>query len=346
MTMPCHNRGVGDTGVVRHPTMRDVADHVGVSRQLVSLVLRDVPGPSSAAREKILAAAAELGYRANASARLLRQKRTRLIGAVYTMRNPFESQLVEQLFMRAAGREFGIVLGPVTPGRSLEQVVDELIEQRVEALVGFVPADWNAYVERIGGTVPTVWLGGPAPEPHDNVHIDDLEGMRLAVGHLAGLGHRAISHVRGELIAGTARADAYRLAMREAGLADAIDIVGDGWGEEDGATAARGLLERRTLPTAVICSGDQVAAGLKAVLVSAGVRIPEDVSIVGWDDSYIAALSYHRFTSVRQDLDATAKASLDAILRRMSDPSRPRELILTPARLIERTSTGPVRSAS
>jgi len=325
--------------------MRDVADHVGVSRQLVSLVLRDVPGPSPAARERILAAAAELGYRANASARLLRQKRTRLIGAVYTMRNPFESQLVEQLFTRAAGREFGIVLGPITEGRSIEQVVDELIEQRVEAVVGFVPTEWNAYVERIGGTVPTVWLGGPAPEPHDNVHIDDVEGMRLAVEHLAGLGHRTISHVGGKESAGLARADAYRLGMRRVGLGATIDVVGKGWGEEDGAAAAREFLARPTLPTAVICCGDQVAAGLKAVLVAEGVRIPQDLSVVGWDDSYIAALSYHQFTSVRQDLDATAEASLDAVLRRMADPNRPRELILTPARLIERTSTGPVRKA-
>jgi DNA-binding LacI/PurR family transcriptional regulator len=325
--------------------MRDVADHVGVSRQLVSLVLRDVPGPSPAARERILAAAAELGYRANASARLLRQKRTRLIGAIYMMRNPFESQLVEQLFARAAGREFGIVLGPITEGRSIEQVVDELIEQRVEGLVGFVPPEWNAYAERIGGTVPTVWLGGPAPEPHDNVHIDDEAGMKLAVDHLVGLGHRAIAHVRGEKSAGFARADGYRLAMSRAGLADMIDVVGDGWGEEDGAGAAREFLARSELPTAVICSGDQVAAGLRAVLVAEGVRIPHDISVTGWDDSYIAALSYHQFTSIRQDLDATAEASIDAVLRRLADPERPRELILTPARLIERTSTGPVRSA-
>ncbi|GAA1973942.1 LacI family DNA-binding transcriptional regulator [Microbacterium pumilum] len=326
--------------------MQDVADHVGVSRQLVSLVLRDVPGPSPAARERILAAAAQLGYRANASARLLRQKRTRLIGAVYAMRNPFESQLVEQLFARAAGRDFGVVLGPVTAGRTVEQVIDELMEQRVEAVVGFGPPEWNAYVERIGATVPTVWLGGPAPEPHDNVHIDDDEGMRVAVAHLRSLGHEHIAHVRGEGSAGEARAEGYRLAMRLSGLADGIDVVGAGWGEEDGAAAARGFLARPALPTAVICGGDQSAAGLVAVFTAEGVAIPGDVSVVGWDDSYVARLSYHRFTSVRQDLDATADAALDAVLHRMADPSSPRVLILTPARLIERSSTGPVRSAA
>jgi len=327
--------------------MRDVADHVGVSRQLVSLVLRDVSGPSSAARERILAAAAELGYRANASARLLRQKRTRLIGAIYTMRNPFESQLVEQLFTRAAGRDFGVVLGPLTADRTIESVIDELVEQRVEALVGFVPDAWSPYLEQIGETVPIVWLGGPAPEPLDNVHIDDAEGMRLAIDHLVSLGHRTITHVRGANdSAGRARTKGYRLGMRRAGLSAGVDVVGEGWGEEDGAGAARELLERRALPTAVICGSDQAAAGLKAVMTAAGVAIPGDMSVIGWDDSYVAALSYHQFTSIRQDLDATADASLDAVLHRMSDPERPREVILTPARLIERASTGPARDGS
>ncbi|RXZ71823.1 LacI family DNA-binding transcriptional regulator [Agromyces albus] len=324
--------------------MRDVAEHVGVSRQLVSLVMRDVPGPSAETRERILAAAAELGYRANASARLLRQKRTRLIGALYSMRNPFESQVVEQLFARAAGREFGVVLGPMTSERTPGKVLDELVEQRVEALVGFVPDDWTASFESIGKIIPTVWLGGPVPAPHDNVHIDNVTGMRLAIEHLVGFGHRRIAHVRGtEEPAGQERARGYRLGMDLVGLHDEIDVLGAGWGEEDGANAARELLDRSVLPTAVICCSDQAAAGLLAVFTRAGVRVPEDVSIVGWDDSYVAALSYHRFTSVRQDVDATAEASLDAVLQRLADRDRPRALILTPATLVVRDSTGPAR---
>ncbi len=87
--------------------MQDIADHVGVSRQLVSLVMRDVPGPSAESRERILAAASELGYRPHASARLLRQNRTRLIGAVFTMRNPFQVRFVERLFVGPRNRASG-----------------------------------------------------------------------------------------------------------------------------------------------------------------------------------------------------------------------------------------------
>ncbi|MBB5781940.1 LacI family DNA-binding transcriptional regulator [Nonomuraea jabiensis] len=102
-------------GMGRLPTMKEIADHLGVSRQLVSLVLRGVPGPSEESRQRILAAADELGYRPNASARLLRQNRTRLIGALFWMRNPFQVLVIERLFVRAAERGFGLVLGRRRP---------------------------------------------------------------------------------------------------------------------------------------------------------------------------------------------------------------------------------------
>jgi DNA-binding LacI/PurR family transcriptional regulator len=129
--------------------------------------------------------------------------------------------------------------------------------------------------------------------------------------------------------------------MKHAGLADAIDISGSGWGEEDGAAAARELLARPSLPTAVICCSDQSAAGFAAVMGTAGVKIPSELSVVGWDDGYLAALPYHQFASVRQDLDATAEASLDRLLRRMSVPGNPRRVVLTPSALIKRASSGP-----
>src|SRR5689334_14228197 len=123
--------GRGRVGSGRMATMADIANHVGVSRQLVSLVLRGVPGPSAASRERILSAAGELGYRPNASARLLRQNRTHLIGVAFTMRNPFQVKFVERLFVRAAAAGFGVVPGPMTAERPTEAVVAALMEERV-----------------------------------------------------------------------------------------------------------------------------------------------------------------------------------------------------------------------
>ncbi|WP_432563063.1 LacI family DNA-binding transcriptional regulator [Kineococcus sp. SYSU DK003] len=334
----------------RLPTMSDVAAHVGVSRQLVSLVLRGAPGPSRQARERVLAAAAELGYRANASARLLRQKRTFLLGALFSMRNPYESRLVERLFSAAAARGFGVVLGPVTDEADRLRVIEGLLEQRVEGLVGFVPRSTTPELERLTAQVPLVWLGGPAPG--DNVHIDDVAGMRAAIGHLRGLGHRRIAHLRGDgSPAGEERCRAYRQAMDEAGLSSQTTVLGGGWDEESGADVARDLLRRRPsdAPTAVVCASDQAAAGLVQVLRTGdgalpGVDVPGRVSVVGWDDSYLAALSFLDLTSVRQEIAATADAALDLVSRRLEDPATPVETVLTAPTLVERGSTGPARA--
>jgi DNA-binding LacI/PurR family transcriptional regulator len=202
-------------GSSRLPTMQDIADHLGVSRQLVSLVLRDVPGPSAESKERILAAASELGYRLNASARLLRQNRTRLIGAVFGIRHPFQVRFVERLFVRAAEKGFGLALGPMTVERSTDVVVAELMEERVEALVAFNPDPASSALAEACDLVPVVWLGEWVREPEiDNVHVDEVEGLRLAIEHLVELGHRDIVYVGGlGGIVGRDRADAYRGAV-------------------------------------------------------------------------------------------------------------------------------------
>lgn len=325
----------------RLPTMRDVADHVGVSRQLVSLVMRGAPGPSSAARERILAAAAELGYHANASARLLRQNRTHLVGALFSLRNPFEAMAVERLFVRAPERGYGVVLGPVTHEFGLAETVGKMLEQRIEALVGFVPQPESAAVARIVAMMPVVVLGQrAADERFDNVHIDEAEAMRLAVQHLVELGHTDIVYVTGgESVVGRDRENAFRAAVAMAGVP--ARVVGGGWGEEDGATAARALLAGDAMPTAVICCGDTVAAGVVAVFAHAGVRVPQDVSVVGFDDSYLAGLSYNALTSIRQDVEVTVEETVRAMIDRIEDPDVTPRTVLTPPTLIVRDSTGP-----
>ncbi|MFB8267548.1 LacI family DNA-binding transcriptional regulator [Streptomyces sp. NPDC055955] len=328
--------------------MRDIADHVGVSRQLVSLVLRGVPGPSAESRDRILAAASELGYRPNASARLLRQNRTRLIGVVFEMRHPFQVRFVERLFVRAAEKGFGLALGPRTVERPTDVVVAELMEERVEALVAFNPDPASAALAEARDLVPVVWLGEWVRRPGvDNVHVDEVEGLRLAIEHLVGLGHRDIVYVGGlGGNVGRDRADAYRAAMTTFGLSDGIEVLPGGFSEEDGAAAAREIAARVQRPTAVVCCGDQCAAGVLAVFARSGVQVPEDVSVVGFDDSYLSSLSYHRLTSVRQDVEATVEATLDSVLDRIEGDDGPRRVVPTVTTLVVRESTGPARTGS
>ncbi|MGV9385437.1 LacI family DNA-binding transcriptional regulator [Nonomuraea sp. NPDC003707] len=333
-------------GAGRLPTMKDVADHLGVSRQLVSLVMRGVPGPSEESRERILAAADELGYRPNASARLLRQNRTRLIGALFWMRNPFQVRVIERLFVRAAERGFGLVLGPTTSDRPTDVVVAELMEERVEALVAFNPDPASRALADARELVPVVWLGEWVDELDvDNVHVDEIEGLRLAVEHLVELGHRDIVYVGGRGGAvGRLRAEAYRSAMAAVGLAERAEVLESDFSEEGGASAARHVLVRRHRPTAVVCCGDQCAAGVLAVLARANVNVPGEISVVGFDDSYVASLSYHQLTSVHQDVEATVEATLLSVLDRLEGHDGPRRVSATPTRLVVRESTGRART--
>ncbi|MCS3443263.1 LacI family DNA-binding transcriptional regulator [Microbacterium phyllosphaerae] len=333
--------------VVAHPTMADVAERAGVSRPLVSMVMRDKPGPSQESRERILAAARELGYRPNASARLLRRNRTKLIGAIFWMGSPFQVRVVERLFSAAAERGYGIALGPTTPDRSTDAVIDQLIEERVEALFAFNIDPDSPEFRDAASRIPTVLLGEWNDDAHsDNVHIDDDEALRLVVEHLVSLGHRDIAYVGGEGgIVGRDRAVSYLRAMKEFGLEERSEVIRGSFFEEDGAAAAREIVGRTQRPTALVCAGDLSAVGALAVFAQAGLSVPDDISVVGFDDSYVASLSYNRLTTVHQDVDATADATLGALLGRLDDVDRPPARIATPAALVIRATTGPAPSA-
>ena len=328
-------------GQTRHPTMQDVARHVGVSRQLVSLVMRGVPGPSEESRERIIAAAEALGYKPNVAARLLRQSRTRLIGVVFAMRNPFQVRVVERLYELAAEAGFGLALGPLTMDRSAESVVSELQGERVEAIIAFNPGLNSDSLLEAGDALPIAWLGEWVHDTRvDNVHVDEIAGLDQAVQYLQELGHTRITYVGGEGgRVGADRADAYAAAMRARGLGKHVEIIVSDFSEEGGAEAARKIGVSDARPTAVICCGDQCAAGVLAVFAREGIRVPEDVSVVGFDDSYLASLSYNALTSVRQDADATAEAAFAAVVGRLEGTEPPGKVVATPTELIVRSTT-------
>ncbi len=327
----------------RMPTMSDVAARAGVSRQLVSMVVRGLPGPSAATRRLVLAAAAELDFRPNASARLLRQKRTRLIGMLIHTTNRFELRVVDRMFERAADVGFGVVLGPVSERRPTDVVLSQLLEQRVEALACFNPDPASSALQRALDLMPVVWMGERSDDHRaDVVRTDDDTGLQLIIEHLAGLGHRRIVYAGGlGGRAGPDRADAYRRAMTAAGLVDQIDVVEVGFDEADGASAAAVLLDRDRLPTAVVCCSDHCASGLHAALVLAGKNVPADVSVTGYDDSDVASLSFNQLTTVRQDIDLTVDATIEAILTRLADPTATPRAEPTTASLVLRRSTAP-----
>ncbi|UQN28773.1 LacI family DNA-binding transcriptional regulator [Brachybacterium kimchii] len=337
--------------------MKDIADHLGVSRQLVSLVLRGAEGPSAESRERILTAARDLGYRPNASARLLRQGATRTIGVAFSLHNSFQADVVERMFARAAEHGYTVVTEPRGPGRDTETVTRELIEQRVEALAVFNPEPGTEVLDSARSAVPVVLLGQWSEDTTlDTVHVDERAGLRRVVDHLLALGHRQITYLGGAAggTVGADRAEAYGEAMAAVGLEARADVVDAGFDEEAGASAARSVLGRDEWPTAIVCGSDHAAAGALAVLARAGVRVPEEMSVVGFDDNRLAELSYHQLTTVHQDVEETVDATLSIMLDRLHGGHPPEEATpgraaregrrqVTSARLVVRQSTASPR---
>ena len=332
---------------VRAVTMVDVAARAGVSRALVSIVFRGVPGASEQTRARVMRAAEDLGYRPDRRARLLGSSRSRTIGVVFGLHREFHTELVERLYQVVDATGFDLALGATAPTRDERTAVQSLLEFRCEALVLIGPAMQRRHLEALARQVPGVVLARELPTPSfDVVRTDDEHGARLAVEHLVGLGHRAIVHVDGQRAPGAAqRRRGYRDAMAAAGLARHARIVPGGLTDEDGERAADELFARRSRPTAVAAFNDHCAAGLLASVRQRGIDVPGELSVVGYDDSHIAGLSTIGLTTVAQDARALAEAALVLAVRRADDPTAPPEQIVVPPHLVVRsTSAAPRRS--
>lgn len=323
--------------------MKDVADQVGVSRQLVSLVLRDLPGASAETRRRVREVAEALGYYPDASARVLRGHRSFQLGVLFTMHEPFEVDLVEALLAEAAARGYSLVLGPLTAGRTLRDVIAELLGQRIEGLVVLAADDGGSEISGLPERIPVVQLGGPrSASPVDDVRVDDAVGIGLLIDHLVGLGHEHITHVTGGSGPNAAsRLDEYRAAMITRGLSP--DVLEAAYTEEAGARAAEALLDRPALPTAILAANDRCASGVLATLVRRGVAVPDDVSVVGFDDSSVARLPFVQLTTVRHDPSRLAAQALEAVSTRIDHPEAPIVTHRDIPELVVRRSTGPAR---
>ena len=327
----------------RRPTMADIARHVGVSRPLVSIVMRGAEGASEATRQRVLQAAAELGYRPDSLARGLRSNRTRHLGVLFALRRPFEVELVEQMFPVVERLGYHLLLGATTRARGQEAVIDELLRYRCEGLIVVGPELDGHRLDPIAEEVPVVEIGrGVTRGPIDVVRNDDALGTRQAVDHLVGLGHRAIAFIDGGANPGAEdRQAGYRAAMAGHGLTAEIRVVPGGYTEDEGAGAAQLLLADR-LPTAVIASNDLSAIGLLDCMLRAGVRVPEDLSVVGYDDSRFARLPGIDLTSVRQDVPQMAELAVQGLIERLELPPRqPKEVALPPQLVIRGTTSPP-----
>ena len=312
------------------PTMEDVAARAGVSRALVSIVYRDVPGASDETRARVFAAGDDLGYRPDHRARLLGRQRTRLIGVAFDVRYPFHGDLVEALYPAAETLGYDLTLSAVTGSRGEAVAVQSLLDYRCESLVLLGPTSPPAALAALAEAQPTVVVARKVRAA--GVHVvrtDDAAGSRLAVEHLLSLGHTRIAHVDGARAPGAAeRRTAYTQTMRRAHLEP---LVSPG-----GLTEAAGAAAARELPpevTAVAAFNDACGIGLLHAR-----RSPE-LSIIGYDDSTPSRLDHIQLTTIAQNADRLASAALGLAICEDRDP--PQEIITDPDLLV-RATTRPI----
>lgn len=324
----------------RHrPTLMDVAQAAGVSRALVSIVMRGAPGAAESTRRKVFEAAQELGYRPDSRARLLRSSRTKLIGLSFSSSQPFHAEIVDAAYAQANSRGYEIALSAVANGRTETRAIESLLDLGSEALIMISPTLGHDDLDLYARQVPVVsLLRDDVGELVDSVSSDDDAGIRLGVEHLADLGHSKIVHVDGgTAVSSEKRKKAFRIEMQRRKL-EAIVVPG-GPGEEDGLRAARSL--RNNPATAVVAFNDRSALGLIEGLRTNGLHVPSDVSVLGYDDSQLARLSYVQLSSVSQDAPLLAAAAVDRAVDRIEGTVPPAHVVRTPHLVIRKTSAPP-----
>ncbi|MGW2051515.1 LacI family DNA-binding transcriptional regulator [Streptomyces sp. NPDC001858] len=337
----------GGNGAIQRPRLEDVAARVGLSTASVSLVLRGVSGPSERTRQRVLKAAAELGYRPDRTASALASRRSRLLGVMIDVHSAFQAELVEHLHTAAEEVGYDLVLSTQTRTRDENTAVETLLAFRCEALILLGPVSPASVLADLDRRAPVISVGRRiAGPPLDVVRSADEGGLGQIVDHLVGLGHRAIAYVDGGRgVIATDRRRGYRGAMRRHGLDAQVRILRGDLTEEAGERAALHLLQDGELPTAVVTFNDRSAIGLLTSLRRAGIEVPGAVSVVGYDDDTLSRLACFDLTTVSQNAQEQAQQAVTAAVERLDQGrTTPREIVLAPSLVVRGTAAQPRRS--
>jgi len=330
----------------RAPNIRDVAALAGVSHQTVSRVLNDSASLRSATRERVEAAIRELGYRPNPAARALVTSRSRTIGVLSVESashyGPTTAITSIEVAAREAGYRLSITNLTATSPADIAGAIDYLLSQSVEALVVIAPqVGVFEIIADLSVTVPLVTLESSGRDPRHSVSVDQIAGARLATRHLIELGHTGIVHLAGpqDWIEAGARLRGFQEEMERAGLPARAPLLGD-WSAESGYLVGQELVRDLDGVTAVFAGNDQMALGLVHACREAGLAVPGDVSVVGFDDVPESAHYVPPLTTVRQNFAELGRRAVAVLLAELGggDASAHEPV---PAELVVRASTAP-----
>ncbi|TDD72675.1 LacI family transcriptional regulator [Jiangella aurantiaca] len=334
---------------MKRRTINDIAERAGVSKSAVSFALNGKPGVSPATRERILATAEALGWRPSSAARALSGARANVVGLVLARNpsllaaEPYFVRLIAGMETELRTEQTGLLLKMVgeEPQRELEIYRRWWSQRQVDGVVllDLRVNDHRAdLVAELG--LPAVLLGRLRGSNLPSVWVDTRPAMDAAVGHLADLGHRRVARVRGmrAFIHTRERDTAYRAAARTFGMESAVIVDADYTGEQ-GAKATRALLDSPDAPSAIIFDNDVMAVSAIGAAHDLGIRIPDELSIIAWDDSPLCELPRPALTAMRMDIDGLGAAAV-RILREAIDGGPTTSIRFGTWELVERASTG------
>jgi DNA-binding LacI/PurR family transcriptional regulator len=333
---------------VNRPTIRDVAARAGVSKSLVSRVLHESPLVSESRRAAVLRAVEELGYRPNAAARTLVRRRSNTIAVLVTdLHNLFLPEVVTGLDAVVERHGYTTL---IVSGKHREQAEEEalqrVLELRVDGIVCVTARLGRAALLDAARSAALVNLTRTPELPRaDSVVNDDRAGATLVVEHLAALGHRRIAMIGDtEERAGADRIRGYRETMTRLGLEREIEVAPGGFSESGGYRAAQSLLGRRARrATAIFLASDLAALGALDAAVDAGIDVPGELSVVGYDNTPFAALRHIGLSTVDQSGSEIGAVAADAVLTRIERPNRPARRIVIAPTLVVRGTSGPAK---
>jgi DNA-binding LacI/PurR family transcriptional regulator len=329
----------------KHPTINDVAERAGVSKSLVSLVMRGSANVSDERRAAVLQAAKDLRYRPNAAARSLVRQRSGVFGVVLSdLHNPFFADVADGIEEGAAAAGYRALLASGFLDAERERnAVDTLLQLRVDGLILLGNVGAIGRFESAALAVPTAIVSRETPSDlMDSVMDDDRLGAAMLVDHLVELGHRRIAHISpGTAAGGPGRRRGYEERMRHHGIEDEITIVDGAFTLEGGRTGMRALMAMDRPPSAVMAPNDFAAIGALEVADASGLTVPDDVSISGYDNIALARLPRIGLTTIAQPAAELGRTAVALLRERVEeDRGEARHLVIEPS-LVVGATTGP-----
>jgi LacI family transcriptional regulator len=328
--------------------LSEVAKIAGVSPITASRAIRGVGHVSEAARARILDAAAQLNYTPDVLARRMRGDKSRLIGVFV---NHYGSLVLHEITLaistEARARGYDILLFNAERFDSPERALTcDMLSKLCDGLLLVMPSGADAYLGTLEQNgVPTVLVNFDArPMKIPVVALENRNGARMAVEHLVGLGHRRIGFIAGTPATGQSgeRELGYKDALRGAGIRFDASLVEEGaFAQAPGKAAAQRLLDLRRPPTAIFAANDEMAYGAIDAIHSRGLKVPDDVSVIGFDDITLSSHVFPPLTTMRQPLaELAARAVADVVTLAQGGTVAPKKTAL-PMELVIRQSTGP-----